>query len=285
MRPWLTDADGDGTYTWSTSELGAGNYEAKVAHNLSWDESYPANNVPVTVPGDGLVVTFSYVLATHQFTVTTSKPGAQPDLSQAKAYWLDRDTLAVPAVAHPERSRWRLHWSTDGSLKVDADDIGGSSVGLRYDPREVKPGYTTLRLDHADARKILTGQLGLAQYDDAGRLLDATGVQIPGVLDDLYGSSPVVRRDLARRNPHLHAVGSHRPERQAVGRILGCPDAPQRRWVVGRQWFALVEERFVPLRGHGLCAQYGEGRDERRHRPVFRCVDYRLEVLRGGRSR
>ncbi|MFB6725943.1 pullulanase-type alpha-1,6-glucosidase [Kribbella sp. NPDC056345] len=189
MRPWLTDADGDGTYTWSTSEIGAGSYEAKVAHNLSWDESYPAQNVPITVPGDGLVVTFSYVLATHALTVTTSKPGAQPDLSQAKAYWLSRDTLAVPAVAHPERSRWRLHWSTTGGLKIDADDIGGTSVGLRYDPREVRPGYTTLRLDHADVRKILTGQLGLAQYDDAGRLLDATGVQIPGVLDDVYGSA------------------------------------------------------------------------------------------------
>ncbi|TDD57486.1 pullulanase-type alpha-1,6-glucosidase [Kribbella antibiotica] len=189
MRPWLTDADGDGTYTWSTSEIGAGSYEAKVAHNLSFDESYPAQNVPITVPGDGLVVTFSYVLATHTLTVTTSKPGAQPDLSQAKAYWLSRDTLAVPAVAHPERSRWRLHWSTTGGLKIDADDIGGTSVGLRYDSREVRPGYTTLRLDHADVRKILTGQLGLAQYDDAGRLLDATGVQIPGVLDDVYKSA------------------------------------------------------------------------------------------------
>ncbi|MET9272858.1 pullulanase-type alpha-1,6-glucosidase [Kribbella sp. NPDC003557] len=189
MRPWLTDEDGDGTYTWSTSELEAGNYEAKVAHNLSWDESYPANNVPVSVPSDGLVVTFSYVLATHQFTVTTAKPGAQPDLSQAKAYWLDRDTLAVPAVAHPERYRWQLHWSDTGALKVDANDIGGSSAALRYDTTEVKPGYTTLRLDNGDVAKILTGQLGLAQYDDTGRLLDATGVQIPGVLDDVYGSA------------------------------------------------------------------------------------------------
>ncbi|MEV8372372.1 pullulanase-type alpha-1,6-glucosidase [Kribbella sp. NPDC056861] len=199
MRPWLTDENGDGTYTWSTTELGAGSYEAKVAHNLSWDESYPANNVPISVPGDGLVVTFSYVLATHVLTVTTSKPGAQPDLKQAKAFWLGKDLLAVPAVAHPERSRWRLHWSATGALAVDADDIGGTSAGLRVAPKGIPPkvlakfpalaGYTALRLDHGDARKILTGQLGLAQYDDAGRLLDATGVQIPGVLDDLYGAA------------------------------------------------------------------------------------------------
>lgn len=203
MRPWLTDENGDGTFTWSTTELGAGSYEAKVAHNLSWDESYPANNVPITVPGDGLVVTFSYVLATHTLTVTTSKPGAQPDLKQAKAYWLGKDLLAVPAVAHPERSRWRLHWSLTGSLAIDADDIGGSSVGLRVDANGIPPavlakfpalaGYVALRLDHGDARKILTGQLGLAQYDDAGRLLDATGVQIPGVLDDLYAGTATAR--------------------------------------------------------------------------------------------
>ena len=113
LHATLADRPGrDGTYTWSTSEIGAGSYEAKVAHNLSWDESYPANNIPITVPADGLVVTFSYVLATHVLTVTTSTPGAQPDLSQAKAYWLTKDLLAVPAVAHPERSRWRLHWST-----------------------------------------------------------------------------------------------------------------------------------------------------------------------------
>lgn len=205
MRPWLTDPDGDKTFTWSTTKIGAGNYEAKVAHDLSWDESYGAGgsptgaNIPVTVPGNGLVVTFSYVLSSHLLTVTTSKPGAQPDLKQAKAYWLGKDLLAVPAVAHPERSRWRLHWSATGALAVDADDIGGTSAGLRVDPAGIPPtvlakfpalaGYTALRLDHGDARRILTGQLGLAQYDDVGRLLDATGVQIPGVLDDLYGQA------------------------------------------------------------------------------------------------
>ena len=72
------------------------------------------------------MVTFSYVIGTHMLTVTTSRPVPQPDLSQAKAYWLTRDLLAVPAGAGDPVVRWRLHWSADGSLKVDADDIGGS---------------------------------------------------------------------------------------------------------------------------------------------------------------
>jgi pullulanase-type alpha-1,6-glucosidase len=50
-------------------------------------------------------------------------------------------------------------------------------------------GYLALRLDRSTARRapaILTGQVAVAEYDDVGVLLDATGVQIPGVLDDLY---------------------------------------------------------------------------------------------------
>src|SRR5699024_960756 len=40
MLPWLVDPDGDGTYTWSSTQVPAGSYEFKVAHGLSWDESY-----------------------------------------------------------------------------------------------------------------------------------------------------------------------------------------------------------------------------------------------------
>ncbi len=208
MRPWLTDPDGDGTFTWSTSEIPAGSYEVKVAHGLSWDENYGAggapngSNIAVQIPESGLVVTFSYDVESHVLTVTTARPGAQPDLSQQKAYWVSKDLIAYPAGGVPEQRRWRLHWSPTGDLAVDADDIGGRSAGLIYDPRGLPAdvlakfpqlaGYTALRLDKStakDAGKILTGQVALAQYDDVGRLTDATGLQIPGVLDDLYGAA------------------------------------------------------------------------------------------------
>ena len=42
MRPWLQDPDGDGIWTWSTTEIPAGSYEVKVTHGLSWDENYGA---------------------------------------------------------------------------------------------------------------------------------------------------------------------------------------------------------------------------------------------------
>ena len=46
MRSWLQDPDGDGTYTFTTDQIPAGNYEFKVAHGLSWDENYGAGGAP-----------------------------------------------------------------------------------------------------------------------------------------------------------------------------------------------------------------------------------------------
>ena len=46
MRPWLQDPDGDGTWTWSTTEIPAGSYEVKVTHDLSWTENYGAGGAP-----------------------------------------------------------------------------------------------------------------------------------------------------------------------------------------------------------------------------------------------
>ena len=68
LRSWLQDPDGDGTYTFTTRRLPAGDYEAKVAHNESWDVNYGAGgvangpNIAFTVPDADVPVTFSYDL-------------------------------------------------------------------------------------------------------------------------------------------------------------------------------------------------------------------------------
>jgi pullulanase-type alpha-1,6-glucosidase len=68
LRSWLQDPDGDGTYTFSTDQIPAGNYEAKVAIDESWDESYGAggggDNIPFEVP-DGATVHFFFESATN----------------------------------------------------------------------------------------------------------------------------------------------------------------------------------------------------------------------------
>ncbi|HEV2860943.1 MAG TPA: alpha-amylase family glycosyl hydrolase [Pyrinomonadaceae bacterium] len=77
LRSWLQDTDGDGTYTFKTTALPAGNYEGKVAINESWDENYGAggapngSNISFNVPADNAQVTFSYNSATHVLTIET----------------------------------------------------------------------------------------------------------------------------------------------------------------------------------------------------------------------
>ena len=71
MRPWLQDKDGDGVYALITTRIPAGTWQFKVAHGLSFTESYPKDDLTVTVPADGAQTTFLYDKATHEVTVTS----------------------------------------------------------------------------------------------------------------------------------------------------------------------------------------------------------------------
>ena len=209
MRSWLQDLEGDGTYTFTTTQLPAGAYEVKVAHGLSWAENYGAGgardgaNIAFTVPGDGMAVTFTYVLATHLLTVRTQEAGPTPDISKQLAHWLEQDLIAWNLPSDTAGWSFRLHWAPEGGLAVDDEAVtGGQSLPLTLDPAGLPDevvaayphlaAYEALRLSAKDAKQaaeILTGQLAVAAYDDLGRLRDATGVQIPGVLDDVYANA------------------------------------------------------------------------------------------------
>jgi pullulanase-type alpha-1,6-glucosidase len=199
MRSWLQDPDGDGTYTFSTTAIPAGSYEVKVAHGLSWAENYGAGgardgaNIPFTVTEDGDRTSFSYDLSTH--VVMISAGIVPPDLRAAKAQWLRRDVIALDV---PDGgASFRLYHAPDGGMAVSGDGVsGGESVPLTVEamPPELATqyphlaGYEALRVPGV-APEVLTGQLVVASFDAGGRLLDATGVQVPGVLDDLYAGA------------------------------------------------------------------------------------------------
>jgi len=76
LRSWLQDVDGDGVYTFVTTAIPAGDYEAKVALNLTWDLNYGADgaqdgpNLTFNVPADGTEVTFSFDSATNLLTIS-----------------------------------------------------------------------------------------------------------------------------------------------------------------------------------------------------------------------
>ena len=69
LRSWLQDPDGDGIYTYATTDIPAGSYECKVAHDEAWDESYPASNEPFTISRDGALVLFTYDPVTNDLWV------------------------------------------------------------------------------------------------------------------------------------------------------------------------------------------------------------------------
>ena len=120
------------------------------------------------------------------------------DLSRARAHWVDRTTLLWPG-APASGATYALHASPTGALRVTAQGVtGGTSVPLRVDAagmsgalRERYPylaGATVLKLDAASdapAREWLRGQVAVSEHSTDGTG-DATGVQLPGVLDDLF---------------------------------------------------------------------------------------------------
>jgi pullulanase len=209
MRSWLQDLDGDGVYE-RTVELPAAGYEFKAAINRSWAENYGADgapdgpNVHFTVAEDGDPVTFRFDSATNVPTVDAAE--AEPDLrlDQQRAHWLARKVVAWP-LPYEDGSSAELHVAADGGMSVDAETgtVTGADEVLPLtrdegglDPDLIDEGWrhlgdaTALRLADEVTRDevagYVRGQLAVVVRDDSGQLVAATGVQIPGVLDDLY---------------------------------------------------------------------------------------------------
>jgi glycosidase len=200
LRPWLQDPDGDGTYTWATSELPAGSYEFQVAHNFTTNQSnwYPAGQkVPVDVPSAGLVVRVNYNLATHEVTTSVTRPTTEPSLAEVRGVWLTPDLIAWPAEAlpvEPSRLEFRLHWAGPDELAADAEDItGGDQALLRYDPHGLPAtvlsahpelaNHIALRVDRPTTGKlpgIAAGEVAVGAYS-GGRLVDAGRVDASAV--------------------------------------------------------------------------------------------------------
>jgi len=216
MATWLHDGDGDATYEWSTDALATGSYQVKVAHGRSWDENYGADGVP---DGDNItfsatagdVVTFSYDSASHVLTVTAENPPL-PGSDQEAAHWLAASTIAwprslLPAGTAPEDLTFSLHHAADGGMSVASGEVAGADgsavlelVGEQL-PADLAEAFPHLSdslalevqgLSTAEVAEVLKGQLRVSA-EQAGEPVAFTGVQIPGVLDDLYADSAAER--------------------------------------------------------------------------------------------
>ncbi|MGW0282830.1 pullulanase-type alpha-1,6-glucosidase [Streptomyces sp. NPDC003236] len=132
------------------------------------------------------------------------------DLTTSKAIWIDRDTVAWNGVDGAASTQ--LLYSPDGSLAVkDGALTSDDEHWLRLtktaltDAQKAKfphlGNYTAWSVDPRDrdrVRAALNGQLVASQRAANGAVLAATGVQIAGVLDDVYDATG------ARLGPVFH---------------------------------------------------------------------------------
>ncbi|WP_067195166.1 pullulanase-type alpha-1,6-glucosidase [Microbacterium sp. XT11] len=203
----MADGDHDGVYEFATDELPTGAYELKVAHGLSWSENYGADGAPGGAnisfsATEGKVTTFRYTLATHVLEIVSTDPPL-PGTGELRAHWIDTATIAWPAtLGTTDRAAYQLYSAPDGALAVTDGEVGGGTEpialtvidgGLTTEQLERFPalkGSVALRVpDDADAAALVRTRLAVAQRDTAGALTAFTGVQLPGVLDDLYATA------------------------------------------------------------------------------------------------
>lgn len=132
-------------------------------------------------------------------TIYTTPPPTNliGNVTQAKAYWVSRDTIAWFG-AEADRAYF-LYFSPSGGITVTTDGVRGSqSVPLSVDPAGLPrsilnkfpnlAGATALKLPAASLAQvpeILKGQLVLVKFAGT-HPLDATSLQLPGVLDDRF---------------------------------------------------------------------------------------------------
>lgn len=206
LRSWLQDPDGDGIYRFTSTKIPVGTWEVKIAHNESWNENYGDNgvqngaNILFTVTSPCAETVFSYDPVTHILGIGADG-GPQGNLNKAKAYWLAADTLAWNAGSIADDAQITLHYAASGGLELTKTGIDNSDdvLSLTHDPAGLPgnitdkfphlSGYQAFRINSPSRSKLakfLKGQLAISLQDGDGQLLDATSLQIPGVLDDLY---------------------------------------------------------------------------------------------------
>ncbi len=120
------------------------------------------------------------------------------DLTRLQAHWVDATTIAWRA--HKGDNRYFLHSSPEAKLELTANGVTGgetieltvSDAGLSSDVGSRFPhlrGLTALTLPAEAVGRttgLIRGQLAVSAVSAEGKLVDATGVQIPGVLDDVF---------------------------------------------------------------------------------------------------
>jgi pullulanase len=231
LRGWLQDPDGDGIFIYQTVSIPAGSYETRVAFNRSEEGSIglegspDGDNIPFDVPNDGALMTFAFDSRSNSLRVAAGSGAGQGNINEPRAHWVAADTIAwnIPVE---EGVQYFFHYDPlGGTFALGFDGFtGGQTVPLTVDPAGLSAdlatkfphlsSYTVLKFSPDDARVAaiaLKGQVAVSAQTAEGELLNATGLQIPGVLDDLYTYDGPLGITWEGRHAHHPRLGAHRP--------------------------------------------------------------------------
>lgn len=217
---WTWNASTENQTTWCSTELQPAGVDSYGAY---WDVT--VNTSSGSPPGDlGFIIHNCSAntkdpgpdqhLQTTQYdeawiisgddTVYTSQPSPQQLLNggfhQEQGYWLDRQRLAIQPQFLQSGWSYFLDASLTGGLQLSNSGItGGSSLQLipggSLTPQELTrypqlAHYAVLQIPAgvppSTIQNFLRGQVAVSAVDSTGTLRYATGIQIAGVLDDLY---------------------------------------------------------------------------------------------------
>lgn len=141
-----------------------------------------------------------WVLSGQPAYLRPEAPSARKDidLSKSSAHWIDRGTILWDKPA-PDGKVYELAVAPNGGLSIVDGELAGTYVTvplaasvLTEPQRTTFPhlwAYTAFNVAQHDVKQALRGQLVVTERSHDGELLGATGVQIPGVLDDVYASA------------------------------------------------------------------------------------------------
>lgn len=115
---------------------------------------------------------------------------------QRKAMWIDQENIAWN---QDKGTTYELHYAPNGNLLVPVRSGDGIKLKngdtLSWDTSYKFPnidGYHDLKVPSAAKPlipAIVRSETAIAAYDESGKLIDATGIQLQGVLDELYSYS------------------------------------------------------------------------------------------------
>mgnify|MGYP005840140877 FL=1 len=243
LGSWLQDPDGDGLYTFTTNRIPAGDYQLRLAIGETLDGAIGeggAGGPPFAITvAEGGEVYIGYNAGSGEVTISTA--GApKGDISRARAYWVDADTIVWNVIGTP-RYQYALFSDPGGNLKLTPEGVvGGQRIDLTFSPagpgEALKKfphlaGFSAFKLPPLDRARLIgltRGQLVVAMYDENGQPLDATRVQFPGALDALFpydGPLGVTIEDglptirvwaPTARQVRLHRFADSRPDTRAV---------------------------------------------------------------------